>query len=1154
MNRFDRLAAAAKEMGMRAIGLTDHGNLFGAIEFYRAAYAADVKPIIGCEVYVAPESLADKSPRPDKYERGFHLTLLAMNADGYRNLVKLSSIGFKDGFYYNPRVDDEALDAHSEGICALSGCLSSEVSKRFLSGDEKRAELVLRKYREIFGRDNFFVELQDHGILAQRELMAFLLRRAQADGIPTVATNDVHYLVQRDAEAHDALLCIGTRSLIRDENRKKYGSDQFYLKSPQEMLQRFSFDPGTLARTVEIADRAELHLVFGKHHLPAFPVPIGEGSEEDYLTKRAHEGLKKRGIDEARYQERLERELKVITQKGFSGYFLIVADFIAEARRRGIPVGPGRGSAAGSLVAWSLEITQIDPIRYGLIFERFLNPERASLPDIDVDICQSRREEVIQYVRQQYGDDRVAQIITFGTFGAKAVLRDVARVHDLTISETERLARLVPDQLKISLKESIEKVADLKEAAAGPHAKLFEIALRLEGLARHASRHAAGVVISNVPMTEVVPLYRDPDEHIITQYDMNAIESLGLLKMDLLGLKTLTLIAEARALAGLAEDDPAARSFDDPDVYAMLAMGHGLGVFQLDSGGIRELMMKIRPASFEDLAALIALYRPGPMSLADEFAMRKNSTRKAGAPSDDDDEHPLLKEILRDTYGIILYQEQVMEIAHRLGGYSLADADNLRKAMGKKLPEKMARERVKFLSGAKKNGLDDELAGSLWDKMERFAGYGFNKSHAVAYAALAYETAWLKRHHPEEFMSSLLSHELDHREKLGVYIEECRRMGIEIGAPHVNRSGVMFRPPRMGEVPRESMDGRSGRPPRMGEVPRESMDGRSGRPPRMGEVPRESMDGRSGRPAEVKKVSFGLAAVKNVGVMACEAIVEARRAGDFKSLWEFLQRVDTKRVNRRAVEALICVGAMDGLGPNRRSMMNGLTMMMDLGVSRRRQADSAQISLFSDGDLAPTEPELDAVDEFDDLAEREMEHVGFYLGEHPILKSFPLACLLHPPPPAEGKPGWLVGRLRTVERVIDKRGRPMARVVLETLEGRSDLVVFSSIFEKVSPLLLPNALLFVRGKYDAGGRILVDDAQAADRVKWTARYELPEGASEKDLMELKSRIEQAPQGPLPVEIVLPRGGKKLRIKVGRGVSPAFAISEKGGSGFISLAP
>jgi DNA polymerase-3 subunit alpha len=1095
MNRLDELAARTRALGMRAIALTDHGNLFGAIEFHRAALSHGVKPIIGCELYVVPDNCETHGPRPDGFERGCHLTVLAATADGYRNLVRLASDAYTRGFYYHPRVDHDLLASHADGLIALSGCLSSETSKRFLSGDHEGAANTLRRYRDIFGAGNFYVELQDHGIVAQKELMAFLMARAKADHMPTVATNDVHYLHSDDAPVHDALLCIGTRSLLRDEKRKRYGSDQFYLKTPEEMRRRFAFDLDAIQRTVEIAERVELEITFGKHHLPSFPVPIGEGGETDHLRRLAEEGLKARAVDDdARYHDRLKIELDVIVRRGFAGYFLIVSDFISEARRRGIPVGPGRGSAAGSLVAYSLGITEVDPIRYGLIFERFLNPERTSLPDIDVDICQERREEVIDYVRQRYGEDRVAQIITFGTFGAKAVIRDVCRVHDVPIPDTERLARLVPDILKITLAEAIEKVEELKTEAEGPRAELFRTALRLEGLARHASRHAAGIVIANVPITEVAPLYRDSEGHVVTQYDMASVDALGLLKIDILGLKTLTVIQAAAAAAGVGPAEVGPRPYDDRDVYALLSSGRTLGVFQLDSAGIRELIARIKPSSFEDLAALIALYRPGPMNLAEEFANRKHGRMAVSYL------HPALGPILSETYGIILYQEQVMEIAHKLGGFTLAEADDLRKAMGKKNPELMSEKRAKFLEGAKRNAIPEDAAVELFNQMERFAGYGFNKSHAIAYAVLAYRTAWLKVRHAVSFMATALSHELGNRDKIGLYVSECRRMGLEILPPHVNHSGSLF----------------------------------------------------AAEPDRPKAIRCGLAAVKNAGVTAAQAIVAERENGAFTTLWNLLERIDPKDVNRRTIEALLLAGGLDGLGPNRRSMLQALPALWDRAIAEKKDAESDQISLF--GSAPRGEPVIDTIEEFPDCDARVLDALGFYLGDHPLFRVFPAGRFLAGAHVEEGRNCWLVGMIRDLETPLDKRGRPMARIALETLEGRAELLVFSSVYEKRRSALRPDEAVVAWGRVEASGRMLVDEVIRAAESRWLARLDAS-GRNDIQLAAIDEMLKKAERGSCAIELIVERDGKKFRIVPPHKVAPDILSSiDRNDLADVSLTP
>ncbi len=1067
--RMEELAAAVRRLGMNACALTDRNFLAGAIEFYRACGRHAVKPILGCSLGVATESPHDRPDRGTgpRTPPGW-ITLLAANADGYRNLCRLATaVGTAENTAI-PAVTYADLDAHREGLIALSGGYDGAAARKFLAGDEAGAAAILRRYREIFGTGNFFIELMDHGRDSDRRLASFLRDRAADDGIPAVATNDVRYIDRAGAGAHEMLECIGQRRLLRDPSRPQNQGSEFYLKSPEEMRHRFAYDPAVVERSIEIAERTSLALSFDRHWLPAFPLPMGCDGEDAYLAECAANGLSRKLGDPppGPYQERLARELEVIRSKGFAGYFLIVADFIAEARRRGIPVGPGRGSAAGSLVAWALGITEVDPLRYGLLFERFLNPERTALPDIDIDVCQRRREEVLEYVRERFGHDRVAQIITFGTLGARAVLRDVARVQDLGTAETERLARLIPEGMKMTLAEAREKVPDLAKAAAGEHAALFAAAAALEGLARHASRHAAGIVIANVPITEVCPLYRDADGHVVTQYDMDAVQRLGLLKIDILGLRTLTVLENAAHLAGIADLGATTAGLDDPAVYALLASGHALGVFQLDSTGIRDLLVKVKPSCFGDLAALIALYRPGPIALADDFIARKHGKTPRSVA------HPALEELLADTYGIVLYQEQVMEIAHRMAGFTLAEADELRQAMSKKITEKMARLRRRFLDGALANGIPEETAVGLADLIERFAGYGFNKSHAVAYAVIAYRTAWLKTHHPVPFLAALLSSELGDRDKVSLYVAETRRLGIEILPPDVNE-------PESGFVP-----------------------------------------------AGERALRVGLAAIRGVGAFAANALKEARAEGPFTSLWDVLTRTDTRALNRRAIEALIVVGAMDSLGPNRRSMLAALPDLWDRAAAERRSAETDQLGLFGGGESAA--PEIAEVAEFTDLPAREMEHLGFYLGEHPLLQKFPPAALM--PSPAGDGETWGVGMLRGHEPMTDKRGRAMARLRLETRSGQREIVVFASLYERVRTLLAVDAILVVTGRSEAGGKIVASALAPVERVAWEAVLTLPETASADSMHELEILLTTARAGACRIILDIPRAGARYRLR------------------------
>ena len=859
---------AAVEQGSPAVALTDHGNLFGAIEFYNSARAAGIKPIVGIEAYTTPGSMTNR----DAATRGGgtnHLVLLASNETGYRNLIKLSSRAFLEGFYYKPRMDKALLRRHSEGIIALSACLKGEVNERITAGREKEAEATALELREIFGDGNFFLELQDHGIAEQRQANEVLRRMSRRTGIPLVVTNDCHYLGADDAFAHDVLLCIGTQRNLADTDRLRYASDQFYLKSADEMFALFPNDAEALDNTVAIAERCALEIPTGTFHLPEFPVPAGE-TLDSFFERVARDGLERR-LEEMRkrssptlaklgaeaYRERLEREIGIVETMGFPGYFLVVWDFIRHARERDIPVGPGRGSAAGSLVSFALRITDIDPLKYGLLFERFLNPERISMPDIDIDFCMRRRGEVIDYVNGKYGRDKVAQIITFGTLGAKAVIRDVGRVMGLPYGQVDRIAKLVPDMTR-SLADNFKENDALRgEAQRDPDvARIIEVGQRLEGLTRHASVHAAGVVIAPRPIDELVPLYKTSKDEVTTQWDMNVVEGLGLLKMDFLGLRTLTVIDDAVRMLRQqgTELDLDAVPLDDPAVFELFCDGRTNGIFQFESRGMKDLLRRAKPSRFEDLAAFNALYRPGALSvgMVEEYIQRKLGRKRVKYAL------PETEPILSETYGVIVYQEQVMQIAVEVAGFSLGEADVLRKAMGKKKLEVMEQQKEKFISGAAGRGVPAQKAKDLWEYIEPFAGYGFNKSHSVAYAILAYKTAYLKAHYPVAFMAAMLNSELSSSDSIAKYVRECRKMGIEVLPPDINESDWWF----------------------------------------------TAVEGR---------IRFGLGGVKGVGEGAVEEILETRRrVGRFDSLTTFAGELDGRQVNHKVFEMLVKGGCFDG--------------------------------------------------------------------------------------------------------------------------------------------------------------------------------------------------------------------------------------------------
>jgi len=1034
--RLPELIETTKKLGMKAVALTDHGNLFGAVTFSHLALEAGVKPIIGSEVYIAPGSRFEKTQIPDKKgEPCFHLLLLVVNHKGYKNLVKLVTAGYLEGFYYKPRIDKELLANHSEGLIALSACLQGEIPYYLLRGDEKKAEECAGELSEIMGRGNFFLEIQDHSIPEEREVAKKLIGMAKKLDLPLVATNDCHYLKREDAVAHDVLLAIQTGRSISDKERLRFTGDQFYLKSPEEMAKLFAEIPEALEATVEIAERTHFALNSAErsYHLPRYEVPSGY-TLDSYLEKVAREGFsnllhqlqerEKKGELKAsirEYEKRLEQELATIRETGLSGYFLIVWDFIQFAKKKGIPVGPGRGSGAGSLVAYALGITEIDPIEYGLLFERFLNPERVSLPDFDIDFCMRRRGEVIDYVTRKYGKENVAQIITFGTMAARAVVRDVGRVLDLPYAEVDRIAKLIPFELDSSLERAVGAVPELKELVEkNPQVKqLIEIALKLEGLTRHASTHAAGVVITPEPLTELVPLYKGSKGEITTQYAMGDLERLGLLKMDFLGLRTLTVIKETidniRETRG-EELDIKKIPLNDKKTFELFSRGDTSGVFQFESMGMKDLLRRFRPERFEDLIALNALYRPGPIKsgMVEEFIGRKNGKIKITY------EHPDLEEILAETYGTIVYQEQVMRIASKLAGFSLGEADLLRRAMGKKKHKVMKAQREKFIKGAKARGIPEKKAKKIFDWMEQFASYGFNKSHSAAYALIAYQTAYLKAHYPVEFMAALLTSECDNTDKLVKHINECREMGIEVLPPDINASYATFT-------------------------------------------------------VEGKAIRFGLAAIKNVGVSAVSSIVEARKElGAFKTLEQFCSYVDLRLVNKRVIESLIKAGAFDSLGVSRSRLLAGLDKAIERAQRRQEERERGQTSMF---DVFAEEREVEELPNVPEWNEAkrlayEKEVLGFYFSGHPLTKyQKELQSLKHHStqeviPENKGRELILAGVISEVRRLTTKKGEPMAVIVVEDLEGKAEVLIFPKVYEEARHLIQPEKGVLIKGRVD----------------------------------------------------------------------------------------
>jgi len=1027
--RFEEAFELAKKYGMDALALTDHGNMFGAVEFYQMAIRHGIKPIVGCEIYVSPGSRFERKTG-EGGDGNYHLTLLVKNETGYFNLIKLVTLAYFEGFYYKPRVDKELLSKYNEGLIALSGCMKGEIATHANRGEMKKALQSAEEYRRIFSDGRFFIEIQNNGVENQLQVNERLLEVGHRFSLPAVATNDCHYLHRKDAKAQEVLLCIQTGKTLQDSDRMKFSSDEFYFKSPREMADLFRDTPEAITHSAEIAEQCNLEIRFNEKHIPKITVPAGE-TTESYLEKLAKEGLERRlsrydGEKDfkdrsAHYRGRLEEELKIIKSMGYPGYFLIVYDFIHYAKSHQIPVGPGRGSVAGSLVAYALNITDLDPIEYDLIFERFLNPGRkSSMPDVDVDFCMEGREEVIQYVSTKYGKENVAQIITFGKMQAKAVVRDVGRVLGIPYAEVDRIAKLIPNKLDITLDQALQQEASLREAAAKDNriASLFEIAKSLEGLARHASTHAAGVVIANKPLMEYLPLQRGQNNEVITQYAMKQVESIGLVKFDFLGLKTLTvldqtieLIEKNRGIRLELSEIP----LDDPEIYASLGAGSNLGVFQLESSGMRDLLIKLKPQSFKDIIALVALYRPGPLDsgMVGEFIKRKQGQELIRY------ELPALEEILKDTYGVIVYQEQVMRIASALANFSLEDADNLRRAMSKKDALEMERQKEKFLEGAKKTKIPGKKAEKIFDQMETFGRYGFNKSHSAAYALLAYRTAYLKTHYPVEFMAALLTSEAQNADKIVRYISECREMKIEILPPDINESFRNF-----------------------------------------------AVIG--------NQIRFGLTAVKNVGDTAIDIILTEREAnGKFGSLYEFCRRVDLRKVNRRVVESLIKCGAFDFSRAYRSQMLTVLGELLEQSQWTQKRKGEPQLSMLIDhpGELKESYPDIDEFPE-NQLIAFEKETIGFYISRHPLSRyedeikkytNLDTAALLKLQNGAEVKVCGLVSALK---EIVTKKGDRMGFLTLEDMNGVVEVILFPEVFKAALPCLRGGDPLLVSGTLD----------------------------------------------------------------------------------------
>lgn len=1007
---------------MPAIALTDHGNMFGAIEFYQACRKRDVKPIIGVEAYIAPGSRKERKYNTGISETSFHLVLLAKDFEGYQNLMRLVSTAYLEGFYYRPRLDKEVLRQYSKGIVALSACLKGQVAFDLLSKGYDAAKAQALEYREIF-KDDYYLEVHNHGIPEEDEVRAGVTELSKHLSIPLIATNDIHYLRKDHYLPHDCLICIQTGKDRDDPKRLRYSTDEIYFKSPEEMFRTFPDHHDALRLTVEVADKCNLEIPFDRTYLPVYEVPEEEGVEtlDEYLEKLAYEGARSRfGEITPEVDERLKHELGIIKKMRYPGYFLIVRDFIMYAKERGIPVGPGRGSAAGSLVSYCLEITDINPLEYNLIFERFLNPERVTMPDIDVDFCYERREEVINYVRDKYGDNNVTQIITFGTMAARAVVRDVGRVLKISYGEVDRIAKLIPAMPGMTLTKALETVTELSELVqqSETYKQLVEYGKVLEGLARHASTHAAGVVITPDILTNYTPLYKSPQGDVTTQYDMKILESIGVLKMDFLGLRTLTVLQKAtKAIAERGTHIDVSRiPLDDPGTFELFSNGETVAVFQFESSGMREYLRKLKPQVFEDLIAMNALYRPGPMDWIDDFIDRRHGRKAIEYP------HPMLEAILKETYGIIVYQEQVMRIASHLAGFSMGKADLLRRAMGKKKKELMAEQRALFIEGAAANKIPENLANEIFDLMDKFAGYGFVKPHSTCYALIAFQTAYLKRHYPAEFMASTLSSEMGSTDRVVVLIEECKRMGLKVLPPDVNESFADFK----------------------------------------------VING---------EIRFGLGAVKNVGRNAIESIVTTRQEGGrFKNIFEFCERIDSRLVNKKVLESLVQSGAMDSVEGHRAQLMQALETAITFGQNAQAEKMRGQTSLFEVGNEQsiqyPPMPFATPWSDHEQLS-LEKEMLGFYISGHPLgkyeteVKTFATIGLSELKQVKDKTPVTVCGIILDCKTILDRKNKPMAFVTLEDFTGTCEVVVFSSVFEKFRDHLNPDDMVAISGRASA---------------------------------------------------------------------------------------
>jgi DNA polymerase-3 subunit alpha len=1076
--------SAVKEK-MAAVALTDHGVMFGAIEFYKTAKKAGIKPVIGCEVYIVTKgSRFDKEVDAQSVKEGrgrgiyHHLVLLAKNLTGYKNLMRLVSLAHVEGFYYKPRIDMELLEKHAEGLIALSACPSGVVSYHLVNGNQAEAKATAVRFKELFGED-FYLEIQDHSLEKEKYILEGMPVLAKELGIKLIGTNDVHYIEKGHAIAHNVMLMIPDASAqnASDYRQLRYQTDQIYFKSAAEMCHLFRHHPQAIASTLEVAEKIEsFNLKPGKSYMPDFPIPAGMKSLEEYLNKLANDGVEKRyeKVTPA-IRERLQHELAVINRMGYAGYFLITQDFINAARSRGILVGPGRGSAAGSLVSYVIGITNVDPLKYDLLFERFLNPDRVSMPDIDIDFSDAKREEVIEYVKQKYGADSVSQIITFGTLSTRAVLKDVGRVLGVPLQVTESITKQIPVfQGKVTpLAEAIDTLPDLKWVKESKDEKireLVDISLVLEGMNRNSSTHAAGVVIAPGPLVDYVPLYKTPQTELMTQYSMLDLEDAGLLKMDFLGLRTLTIIENTLTL--IKENHGVEVNLDtipedDAKTFDLYGKGHTVGVFQFESSGMQDWLRKLKPSSISDLVAMNALYRPGPMEMIGDFIRRKQGLQKIEYL------HPNLEAVLKETYGVIVYQEQVMKIASEVAGFSLAKADIMRRAMGKKDKELMSKQKTEFIDGAVKKGFAKKTAGEIFDMIEKFAAYGFNKSHSVAYSVLAYQTAYLKAHYPAEYMAAAISAEIGDTDYVVQLIDECRKMNLQVLPPDVNESRVKF-------------------------------------------------------VVTPKGIRFGLSAIKNVGVSAVEGIIKCREEqGKFDNLYEFCKRVDLRLVNKKTIESLIQAGSFDSVSRNRGQLFDAVEKAIQFGQQTKSHSSKGQSSLFEVSATAEKHEQYPALPPAKEWTEseklsREKAVLGFYVSGHPLIRferdiqAFATAQFGNPGAVKSGSLVRVCGIVSSLKKKLDKKGNMMAFLTLEDFTGKGECIVFSDAFTKYQALLGPEMMVMVIGKAEQNGdslRIVVNEVHAMDKVRQTFAKRVimnirPKELKESTVADLKRVVER----------------------------------------------